>query len=301
MGGRAREVLHQVAEGLRRGSAKLDNHAAVRLDRGLVGSPRDDPLDGGVLAERLRELVRTDGRSSEVDVVNQLSAAPQSADDLDALHPGRGGEVARQELGDGQSPPDADPRPAQGLARPGELLGEHRLGLLAEPGHRAHAAVLDRGRELLQVGHAQLMPEGQRALRTDARERGDRREALRHAGLQLLEGGDAAGVRQLDDLRLEGGADVRQLDRRALPRELGHRSVGAADAARAAPIGQDAVADRALDLEQVGEQIERRRHLGVGRQARRHPVTIARTPRRPGGPLLVFPAGVRPSTTRRSR
>ena len=78
------------------------------------------------------------------------------------------------------------------------------------------------------------------------------------------------GLDDLDDLRLDRLADVGQLLRLALERELGDRRGRVADPRRGAPVGGDAKRLLAEDLGQVGQQVEPVREIAVARERRDH-------------------------------
>ena len=78
---------------------------------------------------------------------------------------------------------------------------------------------------------------------------------------------DLAGLDDLDDLLLDRLADPLQLLRRAVERELRDRARRLAHARRRAAVGEDAERLRALELEQVGEEVELVGDLGVPRQS----------------------------------
>src|SRR5262249_16826566 len=74
----------------------------------------------------------------------------------------------------------------------------------------------------------------------------------------------------LDDLVLDRGADPGQLLRLAVQRELGDGARGLAHARRRAPVGEDAEAGLALELEDVREQLELGGDVRVPGQRLRH-------------------------------
>ena len=74
---------------------------------------------------------------------------------------------------------------------------------------------------------------------------------------------DVAGLDDLDDLLLDRLADSLQLLRVAVERELRDRGRRLAHARRRAAVRDDAERLLALELEQVGEEVELVRDLGV--------------------------------------
>ena len=145
-----------------------------------------------------------------------------------------------------------------------QLLGDPGLGAGRSPPDPEAPAV--RRGELVQVADPELPPQGGGALGADAFEARDRREALGDPLAQLGEGGDVAGLGQLDDLRLERVADVGEFDGAALHRHSATDPVSP-DPRGAAPVGQHAVADGPLHLEQVAEQLQALGDLAVRRQS----------------------------------
>ena len=81
---------------------------------------------------------------------------------------------------------------------------------------------------------------------------------------------DLALVDDLDDLALDRLADPGQLLGLALERELGDEARLLPDERRGPPVGKQAVSGLALELEDVGEQLELLRHVGVTRQRLGH-------------------------------
>ena len=83
---------------------------------------------------------------------------------------------------------------------------------------------------------------------------------------ELRERLQVAGLDVLDDLRGDRRADPGHLRGRAVERELRDRRGRLADARRGAPVGREAEHVGAVQLEQIREQIELRRDLGVRRE-----------------------------------
>ena len=84
------------------------------------------------------------------------------------------------------------------------------------------------------------------------------------------------GLDQLDDLRLERRADVGQLDGPPGHRHRGDRGGGRGDARGGPPVGEDAVAYGALQLEEIADEAEPVGDLAVGRQALGHRRSLGR-------------------------
>ena len=86
----------------------------------------------------------------------------------------------------------------------------------------------------------------------------------------LRECPDLALVHDLDDLALDRLADPGQLLGLALERELGDEARLLADERRGPAVGEQTISGFALELEDVGEQLELRGDIGVARQGLRH-------------------------------
>jgi hypothetical protein len=238
---------------------------------------RDLALDGRVRREGVLQLGGPVSRGDQVDVVHALAAAAQAAGHLDAGARDRRAQVARDLLGDGQGAADRHAVVVglgRGLAR--QLRREAGLGRGAEPGDLAHPPVRERGGEVVDARDPERLPQGDRPLGPDALEAGDRREADRHPVAELGQRRDVAGLDQLDDLGLERGADVRQLDGAPRHRHLRHRVGGRDDARRGPPIGQHPVPDGPVELEQIADQAEAVGDLAIGRQAIGHRRSLGR-------------------------
>ena len=102
-----------------------------------------------------------------------------------------------------------------------------------DAGDAAQAVLGERGGQVVEVVDAERGPERRGALGADAVDAGDGRQALGDAVAGLLEGRDLAGLGQLDDLGLEGPADVREVRGPPLEGELATDSLVART--RAAP------------------------------------------------------------------
>jgi hypothetical protein len=229
------------------------------------------PHDGGQAGQRLQDRARRVGGRHDVDVVRRLPPAAQAARDLHARPRDGRAQLVAQGLGHREHPPERDaPLVRVGLRRPLEPLGDAGPGAGADAGDAAQPVVRERGRQVVDARDPQGRPQGGGPLGPDAVDPGHGREALGHPLPGLAERGDLPGLHQLDDLGLERRPDVRQLDRPALHRQLGHRLVGAAHARRAAPVGEHPVPDRPLDLQEVSEQLEALGDVGVRRQLPGH-------------------------------
>ena len=281
VGGRAGGVLQQVAEGLGRADGQLQPHPGVggdrRSSRRRATAPARPPggRPGRPGAPRAARSAATMSMSCT------LSRPRRRLPATSTRAPGTASRRSRaisSATGSALSDGDALLVVGLGLGVPGELGRDARLGRGAEAGHVAHPAVGDRDGDVVDRGDAQLPPERRRPLGPDAVEARDLGQADRDAVAQLGQRGDVAGLDELDDLRLEGRADVGQVDGAAAHRHLRHRGVGRADARRRAPVGEHPVAHRALELEQVADQPQPVRHLAVGWQLVGHPESLGTRP-----------------------
>ena len=168
--------------------------------------------------------------------------------------------MRRDRLGDLAEP--RKDRAEQGAAGPlGRLRLRERgedplLGLRAEPAEVAQTLGLGRLAEAGDGRDPELLPDPARRLRPEPGQVQEARHLLRHLGLALRERVDLAVLDHLDDLLLDRLADPLELLRPTVERELGDGAAGLADPRRRAAIGGDAERVAALQLHQVGEQIE---------------------------------------------
>ena len=171
---------------------------------------------------------------------------------------------ARDLLGHGDRPREHDALGLLAVLGLGQHLAEVLLGLDAEAAQLAQAPVLDRSPQRVERVDADLVVEPARPLGPEARQVHDRDEADRDLGPQLDRGRDVAGLVERQQLLLERLADVRQLGDLAVARERGHRHRGVAHRARRVAVGDHAVLDRAVELVEVGQLVERGGDLCVG-------------------------------------
>ena len=148
----------------------------------------------------------------------------------------------------------------------GERLQHPLLGLGAETSKTAKALGFRSRLELLDRRHAELLPEAPRGLRPEAGHTHHVDEPRRNAIAKLGERLQIARLGELDDLPLDRAADAREAGCIALERHLGDRSRGFSDASRRPPVGRQAERVGAVELEQVGKELEAIRELGVPRQ-----------------------------------
>jgi hypothetical protein len=144
------------------------------------------------------------------------------------------------------------------------------LALGAEAGEHAQPLLLGR---LLQLGDrrdAELLPDPARRLRAEAGQPHELDDLLGDERLPLRQRLHLAQLDDLHDLVLDRLADSGQLLRLAVERELGDRPACLADARRCAAIREHAEGVLALQLAQVGEQLELVGQLVAPRQCRSH-------------------------------
>ncbi len=151
-----------------------------------------------------------------------------------------------------------------------ERLEDLLLALRAEAGQRAQPLLLGRGLQLVDRRDAELLPDARRRLRPEPRQAHEADDVGRNAALAFRERLDLALLDDLDDLLLDRLADSLQLLRPPVERELRDRARRLAHPRRGAAVGEHAKRLRAFELEQVGEQVELVRHVGVGRSAATH-------------------------------
>ncbi len=261
---RAREVLEQIAVAIRRDDAQVEPEPVVRDDRGLRLALRLDLGDPVQAREVVRQRDGIVGCGDDVEIANRLCPAADRA--------GLGDLVARgmltEDLDDG-----LDRRKRHGQQRSlllrllVECLQDPLLGLRPEPGQGPEAFGLGRLAQLVERRDAELLPDPARGLRP---ERGQAQE-LGHAGGDLLlaprQRLDLARVDDLDDLALDRLADPGQVLRVAVDRELRDRPGSRADLVGRPSIREHAELLLAVELEQIGEQVELFGHIGVPRQS----------------------------------
>ena len=126
---------------------------------------------------------------------------------------------------------------------------------------------LGRRLELVERLDAELLPDPGRGLRPETRQLHEEDDLGRDAGLLLRQRLDLADLDDLDDLLLDRLADALQLLRATVERELGDGARRLAHARGRAAVGDDAEGVLALELEQVAEELDLVRDLGVLRSS----------------------------------
>jgi thioredoxin 1 len=152
----------------------------------------------------------------------------------------------------------------------GRRGGEQRLfGLRAKALERADPLLLCRAAKRLQRVHAQLLEQPPCALRSEAREPRDLDQPGREFRPQLHRRGNHPIGGEREDFLLDRLTDPGELGRASLARQRGHRDGRVADRLGGVAVRDDPVDDRAVELIQVTELVERGGYLGIGRLARR--------------------------------
>ena len=262
----AGEVLQQVAEGGRGDDPQVDRDAVVGLGADAVGAGSAGGGDQRVAGEVLGEGCRLVGGGDQVDVLAGLGPAPGRAGDLDPV----GGRVLaqrrRQLLGDRAHLGEQQPAGARVLVVAEPLqLGQHPfLDLRPEPLELADLLRLGGGLEVLDRRHPELVEEAPGGFGPEAGDPGHLDQGRREFRLQLHRRRDLAGLQQGVDLFRQRLADPGDLGRPALRRQLGDRDRALADRGRGLAVGEDPVFDRAVELVENPQLIQRGGDLGVG-------------------------------------
>ena len=264
---RAGQVLQQVPERARRDHPQLDPRPVVG-DAGDLGLAslldRGHPVVGD---EGVHHLGRRGGRGDQVDVLGGLGVPAEAARDLAAVDGRHLEQRVANVLRERSQPGDRDASPPRhgGLGARQDRL----LRLLAHSGEVADPALARRLHGVLQRDQTEVGEDPSRRLGADAGDVHDRHHAGRRHRLELLQRRDVARVEQLGDLVGDGRSHARQLAQPALLGQPRHRLRRLAQRLRSLAVGEVAVGDGTVQLEQVGEQLESSCNLRVvGRRGR---------------------------------
>ncbi len=291
---RAGEVLQQVAEALGADDAQVDAHAGVRprARGGLArrgrrpAAPRAPPLETWLdhveLAERGEQRVRLGRRGDDVEVLDAVGQAPDRAGERDL---GRLGPRARSPSTISSPSSSARGSSTRADARLAEARRPARPGPAPRTSAPARAPCAAAGRARPRAAPpSESMPSSSCNRRARlAPSPGRRVSSTRLAGnlaRSFSAAGMLPGLRERENLLLQGLADAGQLGRAARPGQGCDRRCRVAHRARRVAVGHDPVHDRAVELVEVAELLQRVRDLRVGRV--RHVV-----PRRPDAGVRV--------------
>ncbi len=157
------------------------------------------------------------------------------------------------------------------LTRRGERAQNVLLGLRAETAERAQPLGLRRLLQLTQGRHAELLPDSARRLRPEPREVHELDDVGRNAVPPLRQRRDLPVLDDLDDLLLDHLADPGELLGLALHGQLRDRPARLAHTLRRPPVGERPELVAALELEEVGQELELLGDLRVAGKCLRHP------------------------------
>ena len=260
---RAGEVLQEVPERLRRDDAQVEAEPFARDDRRLRVALRRDVGDPPQACELLRQLGGIGRARDDVEVAERLLPPPH--------RPGLGDRDRRRQLAQrsdyrlhlGQAATEqvAVGLRALGLVR--ERGEDLLLALRPEPRKRPQPLRLGRRLELVERLDAELVPDAGGGLRAETRQLHEEDDLGRDAGLLLRQRLDLADLDDLDDLLLDRLADSLQLLRPTAERELGNGARRLAHTRGRAAVGDDPERVLPLELEQVPEELDLVRDLGV--------------------------------------
>ncbi len=268
----AGEMLQQVPVRLRLDDAQVEAEAVVRDDRRLRVAVCRDLEHPRQLDERRRQRRRIGRGRDHVEVAERLLAPPHRAGLGDVHRRGMLAQRGDRGLHRRQAVAEQAPVGLRILRLVRERLEDLLLALRAEPGEVPQLLVLRRGLQVGERRDPELLPDPRGRLRPEPRQAHELDDVGRHGVPPLRERVDLAGVDDLDDLLLDRLPDPGQLLRLSVERELRDRAGGLAHPRGRAPVREHPEGLRAFQLQQVGEQIELVRHVGVARQARHAPI-----------------------------
>ena len=260
---RAGEVLEEVAERLRRDDAQVETEPFARDDGRLRVALRGDVGHPAQFGEAARQLGGGCRARDDVEVAERLLPPPH--------RPGLGNGDGRRQLAQGRNyglhlGQAATEQVAVGLRTFGLVSegGEDLLlALRPEPGERPQPFRLGSRLELVERLDAELAPDARCGLRPETRQLHEEDDLRRDGGLLLRQRLDLADLDDLDDLLLDRPADALQLLRAPVERELGDGARCLAHARGRAAVGDDPERVLPLELEQVSQQLDLVRDLGV--------------------------------------
>ena len=271
VGGGAGEVLEQVAERLRGDDPQVDRDPVVGLGPHPVRPRRPGGGDQRVGREVLGQRRRLGRGRDQVDVLAGLGPAAGRAPDLDPV--GRRVIAKRRHQLFGDRADRGEQKPARALAGLAEALHRREhvfLDLRPEPADVADPLVLGRLLQLLQGRDPELVVEAAGGFRPRP---GTRVTAIRVGG-NFAFNFTAAGISPVSIRASIFSARVlptpRDLGRPALGGEVGDRDRAFADRLGRGAVGEDPVFDRAVELVEDAELLERGGDLGIGHTPSRY-------------------------------
>ena len=205
VGGRAGQVLEQVAELLGGHGAQLDDEPVVGARPCGAGARARRRLDQLELADAVQQLGAVE---HEVEILDALRTAARGARQLDVSVRVELVQGVEQKLADRQRAvedraPHAPLRRRRGVERDDDRLLEACPEALQRPQPLRGGRLAER----LRGVDPELVEQAPRALGAQSGQRGDRKQAGGETRPQLDRGRDVAGLDQVADLLLERGAD----------------------------------------------------------------------------------------------
>ena len=270
--GRAGEVLEQIPVTGRRHDAEISRDAVLRDDRRLcltvccdLGCVREVDV---VLEQRGRVVRRRD----QIDILDRLCTPSHAAGRRDPRASRVRLQVSHQLLDQRERATEQDAPLAEVALRACKCLENPLLRPGTEARQCADPTLFRGYTQIIQRLDVELLPEASCRLRPDPRYAHHIGKRHRNPVSQLRQSGDVARVDELDDLGLDRLADSVELRRVAFARQGGDAARRVADALRCIPIGAQPERVGAVDLEQIGQQIERVGEFSVARERGGHDI-----------------------------
>ena len=207
VGLRASEVLQRRPPDIRGDDPQVHLQPLDRADGRLRLAAGDDALDVGERCERLHDRRRLRRRHQDVDVADRLSHAPERPRVGDLARLLEAAESPDHVLGELHGHVDLHAR--AGFLDERDPAKDVLLGSVPEPAQALQAPGVDRGRELLYRGDAQVPVQEHRLLRAETRDRHHLAHAGRDGRPEVLERGEGPRPQCLLDLAGGGLADAR--------------------------------------------------------------------------------------------
>ncbi len=230
-------------------------------DRALGPAFGQDADGPGMPDEMAHDRRAVLARSQDVDIADRLFHPPQGPGRGDAADAGRAGEVGDDLVGDERRVADGDALggPLAGLDPPADVLDL----LLAHARELGQRPVGDRPLEALEVFDAEPVVDEVDGLAAEPLDLEQPEERLGHTGHDLRVLRHPAGPDVLVDLPGQAFADPGERLEPALRGDLGDVLGHVLEDPRGLAVGHDLEAGLALDLEGVGDPVEKLRDLPV--------------------------------------